>query len=46
MRTDLGAFFTIMTAGLIALFPFGTFPRRLPVVAGAILTVPSATQNL
>jgi hypothetical protein len=43
MRIDLGTFFTIMTAGLIVLYPFGmrtAFARRLPLaVAGAVLTV-------
>jgi hypothetical protein len=43
MRIDLGTFFTIMTAGLIALYPFGlrrAFARRLPLaVAGTVLTV-------
>ena len=43
MRIDLGTFFTIMTAGLIALYPFGVrraFARRLPLaVAGTVLAV-------
>ena len=43
MRIDLGAFFTLITAGLIALYPFGlrgTFARRLRLASvGAICTV-------
>jgi hypothetical protein len=43
MRIDLGAFFTVITAGLIALYPFGlrgAFARRLRFAAtGAVLTV-------
>ena len=43
MRIDLGTFFTIMTAGLIALYPLGVrraFARRLPLaVAGTVLAV-------
>jgi hypothetical protein len=43
MRIDLGTFFTLITAGLIALYPFGlreTFARRLRLASvGAICTV-------
>jgi hypothetical protein len=43
MRIDLGAFFTVITAGLIALYPFGlrrAFTRRLRLAgAGAVFTV-------
>ena len=43
IRIDLGAFFTLMTAGLLALYPFGlrrAFAPRLRIAgAGAILAV-------
>jgi hypothetical protein len=43
MRIDLGAFFTLITAGLLALYPFGlkrAFASRLRIAgAGAILAV-------